>query len=179
MIRINQIKVPYYKQKEEYDILKNKISKMLKIALADITSFEIIRKSIDARDKPEIYHVYTVDVQLKDEGKIKKGLIKGNISICNKESYSFKEKRADDCINMCSTNRPIVVGMGPAGLFCGYFLAINGYNPIVIERGKSVEERTKDVEHFWKTGELNTESNVQFGEGGAGTFSDCKLYTMV
>ena len=179
MIRINQIKVPYYKQKEEYDILKNKISKLLKISLADISSFEIIRKSIDAREKPDIYHVYTVDVQLKDDMKVKKGIIKGNISLCNKETYSFKEKYADNCMSTYNAKRPIVVGMGPAGLFCGYFLAINGYKPIVIERGKSVEERTEDVEHFWKTGELNTESNVQFGEGGAGTFSDGKLNTMV
>ena len=75
--------------------------------------------------------------------------------------------------------RPIVVDMGPAGLFCGYFLALNGYKPIIIERGKCVEDRTKAVELFWKTGKLNTESNVQFGEGGAGTFSEGKLNTMV
>ncbi len=175
MIRINQIKVPYYKQKDEYDILKNKISKMLKISLDDIASFEIVRKSIDAREKPDIYHVYTVDVFVKNESKIKKGVIKGNISTYKKETYPHRNK----CKDMTGIKRPIVVGMGPAGLFCGYFLAINGFKPIVIERGKAVEERTKDVELFWNTGKLNTESNVQFGEGGAGTFSDGKLNTMV
>ncbi len=177
MIRINQIKMPYQKQGQEYDILKNKIVKLLKLSPSDITSIEIIRKSIDGREKPDIYYVYTVDVCVKDENKLKKGLIKGNISLVKKDTYNFVPRcRA----SIASGNtRPVIVGMGPAGLFCAYYLAINGYKPIVIERGKDVEQRSKDVEYFWKTGKLNTESNVQFGEGGAGTFSDGKLNTMV
>ena len=175
MIRINQIKMPYQKQGQEQDILKNKILKLLKLQPSDIVSFEIVRKSIDGREKPDIYHVYTVDVLVKDEGKIKKSLIKGNISIVNKDTYSFVARHKDNEKH----KKPVIVGMGPAGLFCAYFLAEHGYKPVVIERGKAVDERTKDVTHFWETGELDTESNVQFGEGGAGTFSDGKLNTMV
>ncbi len=175
MIRINQIKVPYQKQGQEYEILKNKITKMLKMSASDITSFEIVRKSIDGRDKPEIYFVYTVDVCIKDESKLKRGIVKGNISFAKKDTYSFEPK----CSGNNSDKRPVIVGMGPAGLFCAYYLAINGYKPIVIERGKAIEDRNVDVTAFWENGKLDTESNVQFGEGGAGTFSDGKLNTMV
>lgn len=175
MIRISQIKVPYYDQSHELDILHKKIAKLLRLNETDIIGCDIVKKSIDAREKPEIYHVYTVDVVVRDENKIKDNLIKGNIS-----------KHKETVFNILGNNRgispaksPVIVGMGPAGLFCGYYLAINGYKPIIIERGKPVDERTKDVEKFWQTGELNTESNVQFGEGGAGTFSDGKLNTMV
>lgn len=175
MIRINQIKVPYQKQGQEYEILKNKISKLLKLSPSDIKSFEIVRKSIDGRYKPDIYFVYLVDVFVKDERKIKKGIVKGNISFANKDTYNFVPKKCD----VDRHKRPVIVGMGPAGLFCAYFLAINGYKPLILERGKQVEERTRDVGHFWNTGELSEESNVQFGEGGAGTFSDGKLNTVV
>ena len=175
MIRINQIKIPYQQQKQEYDILHRKIAKLLRINDGEIVDFEIVRRSIDAREKPDIYNVYSVDVQIKDESRIKESIIKGNISKVNNIIYNVPANTKGTTPN----KRPIVVGMGPAGLFCGYFLALNGYKPIIIERGKCVEDRTKDVEFFWETGKLNTESNVQFGEGGAGTFSDGKLNTMV
>lgn len=175
MIRINQIKIPYQNQGQEYEILKNKISKLLKLSPSDIKSFEIVRKSVDGRYKPDIYFVYMVDVFLKDERKIKKGIVKGNISFADKDTYNFVPKKCE----VSRHKRPVIVGMGPAGLFCAYFLAINGYKPLVLERGKAVDERTRDVELFWKNGELNEESNVQFGEGGAGTFSDGKLNTVV
>lgn len=174
MIRINQIKVPYKNEKDEHNILKNIIAKKLKISSDDIKDFKIKRKSVDAREKPEIYFVYTVDVVIQNENRIKSSILKGDISRIRPETYNFKPTQANDL-----KKQPVIAGMGPAGLFCGYFLAINGYRPVIIERGKPVEERIKDVEHFWETGVLDTESNVQFGEGGAGTFSDGKLNTMV
>lgn len=173
MIRISQIKVPY-REKDEQKILKNKIAKKLKISIDDISDYRILRKSIDAREKPDIYFVYTVDCFLKNEGKVRPAVIKGDVAKVKPEKYDFKPHSPAK-----GMKKPIVVGMGPAGLFCAYFLAINGYKPIVIERGKPVDERINDVEHFWNTGILDTESNVQFGEGGAGTFSDGKLNTMV
>ncbi len=175
MIRINQIKIPYTEYSRRMDILHRKTAKLLRVNESDITSVDIVKMSIDAREKPDIYHVYTVDVALKDESKVKANIIKGNISRC--AEYQFQIPR--NLKGITPDKPPVVVGMGPAGLFCGYFLAINGYKPIIIERGRAVEYRTKDVEHFWATGQLNTESNVQFGEGGAGTFSDGKLNTMV
>lgn len=179
MIRINQIKVPYQKEKAEYEILKGKIAKLLRLSPAEIVSLDIVKKSIDAREKPHIYHVYTVDVDVTDERKINSKLIKGNISLANKASYSYTPPDGMDRYAAPDKKQPVIAGMGPAGLFCGYFLAINGYRPIIIERGRAVEERTRDVEQFWAGGRLNPESNVQFGEGGAGTFSDGKLNTMV
>lgn len=175
MIRINQIKIPYYDEGREKDILHKKIVKLLKVKASDIADFKIIRKSVDAREKPDIYHVYTVDVSLDKGARLNNSLVKGNISFVDSETYHMPLNSK----NICPNISPVVVGMGPAGIFCGYYLAINGYKPIIIERGKSVDERIKDVENFWQTGVLNSESNVQFGEGGAGTFSDGKLNTMV
>ena len=175
MIRINQIKIPYYDESREKDILHKKIIKMLRLNATDISDFRIIRKSVDAREKPDIYHVYTVDIVVAKGVRINNNLIKGNVSYVEDETYHMPQNGK----NICPDISPVVVGMGPAGIFCGYCLAINGYKPIIIERGKPVAERIKDVESFWQTGVLNSESNVQFGEGGAGTFSDGKLNTMV
>lgn len=127
----------------------------------------IYRQSVDARRKSDVHYVYAVSAEV-DDGIDIAGL--KNISfmpdgeVCVKELKKFKK-------------RPVVVGMGPCGLFAAYILALSGNPPIVIERGKPVEERIKSVENFWKTGRLDINSNVQFGEGGAGTFSDGKLNT--
>lgn len=174
MIRISQIKLPYFQEQDEYGILKNKISKKLKVSETEILGCHIVRKSVDGRERPDIYFVYTVDVQLKNENKISKNIIKGNVSKVIKKAYDYKPSKEPSQVG-----QPVIVGMGPAGLFCGYFLAVNGYKPIIIERGKPVEQRINDVNKFWETGVLDTESNVQFGEGGAGTFSDGKLNTLV
>ena len=176
MIRVNQIKV--HPAADKYTILK-KTAKILGIKESEIASFEIIKQSIDARKKPEIYYSYVVDVELvpsmkAQQAKIIKKCKTGQASMSADVIYRFPQSG-----NKPLTNRPVVVGMGPAGLFCGYFLAKNGYRPILIERGKDVDSRTADVEKFWETGVLNTASNVQFGEGGAGTFSDGKLNTLV
>lgn len=174
MIRVNQLKIPYEKSRDEQGILMSKIAKKLNIPKNEITSLTIVRKSIDGREKPDIYFVYSVDVSLENEGKLKSKVFGKDVSKVTPVRYNYKPSKTPD-----EVGKTVVVGMGPAGLFCGYFLSMNGYKPLIIERGKKVEERLADVEKFWETGVLNTESNVQFGEGGAGTFSDGKLNTMV
>ncbi len=167
MIRVRQVKVSINK----LDNLPYEVANKLHINKNDILDLNIIKESIDSRHKPDIYFVYEVDVKLKNESNIK---FNNDIFVSPKEEYEFTPK-GDINLN----HRPIIVGAGPAGLFTAYQLATYGYKPIIIERGNKVEDRIKDVENFLKTGVLNTESNVQFGEGGAGTFSDGKLNTMV
>lgn len=175
MIRISQIKLAADCRDEE-DALQKKAARLLRVEPASILSFSIVKRSIDARKKPEIYRVYTVDVKVADERKAvrKIGLKNGQIQLVEEKKYRFPavEKRP-------SGDRPIVVGAGPAGLFCGYMLAQAGFRPILLERGKEVHKRLADVERFWREGALDPSSNVQFGEGGAGTFSDGKLTTTV
>ena len=170
MIRIRQVKANINASDEE--LIKN-IADKLKIKQDEIIDFNIKKKSLDARDKQDIHYVYEFDVKVKDENKVLKIKSKDILKASNEE-YVF---------NITGTkkleHRPIIIGAGPAGLFCGYMLAKHGYKPLIIERGEKVEDRIKTVEKFWQTGELNKESNVQFGEGGAGTFSDGKLNTLV
>lgn len=160
MIKITNIKIRADLSDDE---LFEKIYKKYKINKNDVTERRIIKKSIDARNKADIFYNYSVELECKNENKIK------NIQIVKKEE-PFKI-----IVNRKSSKRPIIIGAGPAGLFSALTLAQNGIKPIIIEQGKTVDERKKDVEEFQKTGKLNTLSNVQFGEGGAGTFSDGKL----
>lgn len=175
MLRISNLKMEV--THTEADIFA-KVQKLLQIPKEDIKKLSIQKQSMDARKKPALFYVYTIDVEVNQQQnvmkKLKKRKGKEEISMHIPEYYKFPEEG-----NLELKERPVIVGSGPAGLFCAYFLAMNGYRPIVIERGASVEERQKDVETFWKTGVLNTQSNVQFGEGGAGTFSDGKLNTLV
>ncbi|MDF2473281.1 MAG: oxidoreductase, FAD-binding [Anaerocolumna sp.] len=171
MIHISQLKLKIDHSEDE---LKQLIAKQLKISSQVILSYTIEKKSIDARKKNEIFYVYHVAVKVEDETKIMKKLHSPSITVGEKPKYDYKPTGAEPM-----KNRPVVVGMGPAGLYCGLMLARYGYAPIVIERGDDVNHRVKEVEHFWKTGELDNNCNVQFGEGGAGTFSDGKLNTMV
>lgn len=150
------------------------ILKVLKIKREQLLHYEIIKKSIDARKKSNLCFVYSVEVKVEKEKSVIGKVKNPNVIINERPLYTIKPTGT-----IPLTHRPVIVGMGPAGLFCALFLARNGYRPIVIERGSEVEERVKDVEEFWKTGRLNPNSNVQFGEGGAGTFSDGKLNTMV
>ena len=136
-----------------------------KINIADVSDFRIFKKSIDARNKDDVHYNYTIDIKTQKRIKGAK-----EVKIDKIELDKIK-------VNRKSNLQPVIVGSGPAGLFCALVLAYNGIKPIVIERGKKVEERQKDVEQFWKTGKLNPSSNAQFGEGGAGTFSDGKLNT--
>ncbi len=171
MIRINQLKLPY--QHTEKD-LKEKTAKTLGISAAQIQKMQIVKQSVDARKKPEIFYVYAVDVAVPKESSILKKAKGGQIAKAPEQKYIFT---ADGTKTL--SFRPVVIGSGPAGLFCAYMLSKAGYKPILLERGASIEDRTKDVKEFWETGILKTESNVQFGEGGAGTFSDGKLNTLV
>lgn len=169
MIRISQIKLPVKHTKND---LLNNIQKSLKLKDNNF-KYKIIKKSIDAR-KGEIKYIYTVDVEINNEKNIVNKVYNKNITLTKAEKYDFSEKG-----NLPLQHRPIIVGCGPAGLFCAYMLSKNGYKPIVLERGEDVDNRINTVETFFTTGILNTESNVQFGEGGAGTFSDGKLNTMI
>ncbi len=171
MIRIGQLKLqPNHNEKQ----LLQKIAQTLRISEKEIVKYQIKKQSIDARKKPELKYVYTIDVTVLNESQVMKKQKGNSVSIVNEKPYTFAVSGEK---NM--SHRPIIIGCGPAGLFCAYMLAKHGYRPILFERGASVEERTVDVENFWKTGELKLNSNVQFGEGGAGTFSDGKLNTLV
>lgn len=171
MIRINQLKLRINHTEAD---LKMKVLKSLHLKEDALLSYRIKKQSIDARKKPELSFVYTVDVSVKNENKIIKKIKDKNIMLVSPEEYNLPESGTE-----IMQNRPVVVGSGPAGLFCAYMLALKGYAPILIERGTPVEQRVRDVEAFWNSGELKKNSNVQFGEGGAGTFSDGKLNTLV
>ena len=172
MIRINQMKLNIEHTSDDFE---HKILKTLCIKKEELQGFQIRKQSIDARKKPVLYYVYSVDVQVRDEAKVKKTVKNNQIQFQVKpDSYHFEVKGTEEL-----THRPVIIGTGPAGLFCGYMLAAHGYQPILLERGADVDQRTKDVEAFWENGQLNLSSNVQFGEGGAGTFSDGKLNTLV
>lgn len=179
MIRISQIKLPVTGKETDTAVkrlLAERAAKLLRIDRTVILSLSIVRRSIDARKQPALFFVYTVDVEVKNETQLLKRLKgkEGQIQAVEKKAYRFVEL-GDEPL----TAPPIIVGTGPAGLFCGYMLARAGYRPILIERGKEVHKRLADVERFWKDGGLDPVSNVQFGEGGAGTFSDGKLTTTV
>lgn len=171
MIRIQQLKLNI--EHSEAD-LKKKISKTLHVKEDALLSFRIKKRSLDARKKPELYFIYTVDVEVQGEKQILKKNKNKDITLAKEKVYLLPENGT-----IPLKHRPVIIGCGPAGLFCGYLLAEKGYRPIFIEQGKRVEERKADVEEFWKTKVLNPDSNVQFGEGGAGTFSDGKLNTLV
>lgn len=172
MLRINNLKLNIGHTEEE---LLEKIVRSLKISRKELKSYTIRKRSIDARKKEDIKYIYCIDAAVQTETKVLKKAKNTNISmIKEKERYVFPKHGTERL-----KERPVIVGAGPAGLFCAYMLAEQGYRPLVLERGEMVEERTKTIAHFWKTNELRTDSNVQFGEGGAGTFSDGKLNTLV
>ena len=133
---------------------------------------KISKKGIDARDKNNIFYVYEIDVKVLKEEKILSIVKDKEVFRTPNEEYKYVLKRSSDII-------PVIIGSGPAGLFSAYMLAEAGYKPLIIERGEQIEERVKSVDEFWETNNLNINSNVQFGEGGAGTFSDGKLNTLV
>lgn len=176
MLRINQIKITLkdildLTREQEIALLSKKASKILKGS--KIQALTIIKKSIDARDKQNLLYIYSVDVICEDEKNILKKVHNKDIMSTSSKKYQFPFH----CTNSKSLS-PVIIGAGPAGYFCGLYLARAGFKPIIIERGKTVEERMLDVEAFW-SGEkpINPSSNVSFGEGGAGTFSDGKLNT--
>lgn len=170
MIRISQIKIPIKENTRDKIILE--CSRKLRIKKDDIENYKINKKSIDARKKPDLFYVYELDLVVKDEEVILRR--SKDIRKTPKENYKFKVLGSKKL-----NHRPIIVGSGPCGLFCSYFLAEAGYNPLIVERGEKIEDREQAIEKFFETGVLDPNSNIQFGEGGAGTFSDGKLNTLV
>lgn len=167
MIRINNL---YLSPDYNNDIILKKITKELNCNKEQINDFKIFKLSIDARKKNDVHFLLTVDVDIKSEDKILKHTRSKKVSLA--KTYNYEQPICNN-----KNTKTVVVGAGPAGLFASLILARSGMNVTLIERGKFVEERTKDVESFWNGGKLNTNSNVQFGEGGAGAFSDGKLTT--
>ena len=170
MIRITQLKLPISHTEAQ---LTAKIAKVLRLKHTSF-SWEIQRRSLDARRKDDKKFVYTIDVSVSQEEKIIKKVGNNNIMSIKKEPYVFPTTGEEKL-----PHSPVIVGSGPAGLFCAWYLARAGFCPIVLERGEEAKKRQKTVDAFWKDGLLDPDSNVQFGEGGAGTFSDGKLNTLV
>ena len=167
MIRIRDVIVPEHHSEED---LRFHAAQRLMLRASDIASVKIFRRSLDARKKPELFWVYTLDVSLRSgEGALLRRCRDRKISRAEAFRYEIPQRQSDV--------RPVVVGFGPAGMFAALVLALAGLKPIVLERGEPAPERRKKVEAFWSGGALDPESNVQFGEGGAGTFSDGKLNT--
>jgi Uncharacterized FAD-dependent dehydrogenases len=152
--------------------LKSKIALILGLPESDVLSYQIVKKAIDSRKKSNIQFVYSVDVVVRDIKAIKEWSTRYRTRVHTPYIYEIKT-------GLNSRIRPIVVGCGPAGLFAALSLATAGLKPLVIERGQEVDDRSKTVSEFFKSATLNPESNIQFGEGGAGTFSDGKLYTLI
>lgn len=165
---VNNLRLPYDSGPEE---LKELAAKKLGVRAAELVSLKIVKESIDARKKPDVSRVYSVCAELP-----------GNRRIRAKGDVKPMPEQPDERLTPGGRRmggRPVIVGSGPAGLFAGLVLAEYGYRPLILERGAGAEERTAAVKRYWETGVLDTESNVQFGEGGAGAFSDGKLTTRI
>ncbi len=172
MLRLTELKLPL---DHAADALRPAICQRLGIADGDLIEFSLFRRGYDARKKSAISLIYTVDCTLRDEAEVFKRLAGDrNVSATPDMAYKVVAQAPADL-----TERPIVIGMGPCGFMAALLLAQMGFRPIVLERGKIVRERTKDTWGLWRKNTLNPESNVQFGEGGAGTFSDGKLYSQI
>ncbi|CAK2882038.1 hypothetical protein EDB69_2060 [Vibrio crassostreae] len=172
MIRLTEIKLPL---DHEESAIQDAIEAKLGINSDQVLSFNIFKRGYDARKKSKILLIYTLDVLVENEAELLEQFISDpHVKVTPDMEYKFVAKAVET-----QTERPVVIGFGPCGLFAGLVLAQMGFNPIIVERGKEVRERTKDTFGFWRKRTLNTESNVQFGEGGAGTFSDGKLYSQV
>lgn len=172
MIRINELKLPLNHSDAD---LPAAICARLKLKPEQLLEFTVFKRGVDARKKSDIQLTYTLDVQTDHNARVLAAFSKDDqIRPAPDTSYQFVAKAPAQL-----TERPLVIGLGPCGLFAGLLLAEMGFKPIILERGKEVRERTKDTFGFWRKKPLNTESNVQFGEGGAGTFSDGKLYSQV
>ena len=172
MLRLTDIQLPLDHPQSD---LQTAIVQRLGIAAADLTAYSIFKRSTDARKKHAIVFIYNVDVELKNEAAVLKRLSQDrHVSPTPDMAYQFVAQAPATL-----AHRPVVIGFGPCGIFAALILAQMGFRPIILERGKMVRERTKDTWGLWRKRELHPESNVQFCEGGAGTFSDGKLYSQV
>lgn len=171
MLRISEIRISLDEEGNK-EVLKEKIKKILKVSDNQIIDYSISKRSLDCRKSNDIFFSYSLDVQLNcnEEDKLKK-INSSKVSIAKNPIYELPE------CQLKTELRPVIVGFGPAGMFCALTLARAGLKPIVLERGSDVDQRIDDVKNFFSSRKLNVESNVQFGEGGAGTFSDGKLTT--
>ncbi len=175
-IRLTEVKLPL---NHAFDALSLAAADRLKVQIHEVVSVSIFRRGFDARKKSDIHFIYTLDVVTTDNRAVlaraqQTPKLASHISIAPSTAYQFVTHAPDKYFV-----RPVVIGSGPCGLFAALTLAQMGFKPIVLERGKAVRERTKDTWGFWRKSQLQTESNVQFGEGGAGTFSDGKLWSQV
>ena len=148
MIRIRQIKINLDSKQD----IKDKVSKLLHINVDEIKNLKINKKSLDARKKDNLFYVYEVDIEVENEKKLLRKYKSNDIFETPNEEYLFPPKKEID--------QPIIIGCGPAGLFCAYILSEQGYNPIIYERGEKVEDRVKTIEEFWNTNKLNINSNI-------------------
>jgi len=172
MLRLTEIKLPLG---HPDSALRTAILQRLDITETELIRYVIFRRGVDARKKNNIQFTYTLDIETRDEAALLARYKKDpHVSVTPDMSYHFVAEAPQDL-----SERPVVIGMGPAGLFAALILAQSGFRPLLLERGKAVRERTKDTFGLWRQGVLNPESNVQFGEGGAGTFSDGKLHTQI
>jgi uncharacterized FAD-dependent dehydrogenase len=171
MLRLTELKLPLDHSEAA---LEAALVKRLAIAAADLVGFSVFRRAVDARKKSAIALIYTLDVEVRNEKAVLKRLNGDrNVVVAPDMTYRFVTRAPEHA------SRPVIVGTGPCGLLAGLVLAQMGFRPIILERGKVVRERTKDTWDLWRKSVLNPESNVQFGEGGAGTFSDGKLYSQI
>ena len=171
MLRVTQIKLPLGHPPEA---LKTALAKKLKLSAFEIKDFKVVKRAHDARSRTAILFIYTFDVTVRDEAATLARFARDpDVKPTPDTSYQFVARAP------AQFQRPLVIGAGPCGLFAALLLAQMGLSPIILERGKVVRERTKDTWGLWRKGVLNPESNVQFGEGGAGTFSDGKLYSQI
>jgi hypothetical protein len=172
MLRLTDIKLPLDHDEQALELA---ILSKLDISKSTLLSFDLFKRGYDARNNRSIQLIYTLDVEVeKQEELLAQFNHDPHVRLTPDMRYKFVAQAPADL-----THRPVVVGLGPCGLFAALILAQMGFKPIILERGKAVRERTKDTFGFWRKQELNPESNVQFGEGGAGTFSDGKLYSQV
>ena len=174
MLRITELRLPL---EHAAPALEQAILRKLDIPASSLIAFTVFKRSYDARKKNALLFVYSVDVNVKDEAAILKRL-RGDKSVgpTPDTEYHFIGHAPP---GLSGGHRPVVIGFGPCGIFAALILAQMGFKPLVLERGKHVRERTKDTWGLWRKRVLNPESNVQFGEGGAGTFSDGKLYSQI
>ncbi|GAC29581.1 NAD(P)/FAD-dependent oxidoreductase [Brumicola pallidula] len=172
MLRLTDIKLPLDHDEQALELA---ILSKLNISKSELLSFDLFKRGYDARNNRNIQLIYTLDVEVEKQEELLAQFSRDpHVRVTPDMRYKFVAQAPTDL-----THRPVVVGLGPCGLFAALILAQMGFKPIILERGKAVRERTKDTFGFWRKQELNPESNVQFGEGGAGTFSDGKLYSQV